>query len=186
MRALNNFSAMPDCSEVRKIGEDLCAQVKGKIGIYRGESMFPTLKEGWKIRFKPAPPEDIEAGDIVVLGRSSFKCHRIISRFKSRGKTYFFHKGDNSEAIELIPEDLIIGRVIEIIDTDSCSVVDDRAWKGRRYSSVSCIFGYLIYICYTVLANIKKGLLGKRRTRITDAIRDFYWNLSSLILRRIP
>ncbi|MBU4589633.1 MAG: hypothetical protein KKG01_01770, partial [Candidatus Omnitrophica bacterium] len=58
VRALNNFSAMPDCSEVRKIGEDLCAQVKGKIGIYRGESMFPTLKEGWKIRFKPAPPED--------------------------------------------------------------------------------------------------------------------------------
>ena len=79
-----------------------------------GYSMLPTIHSGdlLIIALKDSPYYHPDIGDIMVYRYDNFfVAHRLVAM---RGDTYFF-KGDNNNYIEEVPEDAIIGEVVETI-----------------------------------------------------------------------
>jgi len=80
-----------------------------------GYSMHPTIKNGDLLIVAPksSPYYHPEIGDILVYRHDDqiVVAHRLAG---IRGNTYIF-KGDNNRYYEEVPEDKIIGEVIEVI-----------------------------------------------------------------------
>jgi len=79
-----------------------------------GMSMEPTISSGDRLLVlkKDSPDFHLDTGDIVVYLREDMViAHRLVSR----NNCNFFVKGDNSEEIEQITCDQIIGKVIKIL-----------------------------------------------------------------------
>jgi signal peptidase I len=79
-----------------------------------GTSMYPTIKQGdtLLIMEKEHPDFTINVGDILVYERNGTAiAHRVVGRYMCCG---FFVKGDNSQIIETIYYDQVIGKVVEI------------------------------------------------------------------------
>jgi len=80
-----------------------------------GYSMLPTIHSGdlLVVALKDSPYFNPEVGDILVYSYNEKinVAHRLVA---IRGDIYFF-KGDNNNYIEEVPEEAIIGEVIETI-----------------------------------------------------------------------
>ncbi len=97
-------------------------QTKGSEGIIKGKSMYPTLKENWKIRIRPVDVNKIKVGDIVVFKTHEFNCHRILRKFKFLERIYFLHKGDNSSIAGIFEGKNFVGIVTEVFDENGVKV----------------------------------------------------------------
>ena len=81
--------------------------------------MLPTIKSGdlLVVAKKDSPYFNPEPCDILVYiyDENIAVAHRLVA---IRGNTYIL-KGDNNDYYEVVPEDRIIGEVIEIIPSDN-------------------------------------------------------------------
>ncbi|MFA5410496.1 MAG: signal peptidase I [Candidatus Omnitrophota bacterium] len=91
---------------------------KGGVLTVIGKSMLPTLQEGWKVKIAPVKPEEIKIGDVITFSSGRLFTHRVIGKFRSGGRLYFFHKGDNDYLLSKISSEYAIGKVIEVIRSD--------------------------------------------------------------------
>ncbi len=73
-----------DPGTLRLLAETLRAQGWGRIPL-RGESMLPTLRDGWNLHVRCLPAADLRVGDIgVFIHRDVLVIHRLIWK-KSEG-----------------------------------------------------------------------------------------------------
>ncbi|RLJ06169.1 MAG: signal peptidase I [Candidatus Aenigmatarchaeota archaeon] len=93
-----------------------------------GYSMYPTIKNGdlLVVVLKTSPYYHPEVGDVLIYRYSDqiIVAHRLAG---IRGSTYIF-KGDNNRYYEEVPEEKIIGEVIEVIPHENilaCWVVEN-------------------------------------------------------------
>jgi len=84
-----------------------------------GFSMLPTIKSGdlLVVAKKDSPYFNPEPCDILVYiyDENIAVAHRLVA---IRGNTYIL-KGDNNDYYEVVPEERIIGEVVEIIPSDN-------------------------------------------------------------------
>lgn len=79
----------------------------------KGKSMLPLIKIGDQIEIEQV--KDIKIGDIIVFNTKNFPIvHRVIGKYKIKGKKFFVHKGDNSFIPGITKEDSIIGKLTSI------------------------------------------------------------------------
>jgi len=93
-----------------------------------GYSMYPTIKNGDLLIVAPksSPYYHPDVGDVLIYRYSDqiIVAHRLAG---IRGSTYIF-KGDNNRYYEEVPEEKIIGEVIEVIPHENilaCWVVEN-------------------------------------------------------------
>jgi len=93
-----------------------------------GYSMYPTIKNGDLLIVAPksSPYYHPDVGDVLIYRYSDqiIVAHRLAG---IRGNTYIF-KGDNNRYYEEVPEEKIIGEVIEVIPHENilaCWVVEN-------------------------------------------------------------
>ena len=94
------------------------------MGWYRfkvsGYSMFPLIKPGQIICVGTDEHEDFDVGDIIVFKKETFRCHRIVKKFRKNGKLVFVTKGDNNPEIDqyFVTLNEIIGKAEVINPSD--------------------------------------------------------------------
>lgn len=138
-----------------------------------GDSMSPTLKAGWKVRVKPVGAKEINCGDIAVFSRKELICHRIIGKFRWNKKIYFIHSGDSINIGRVFEEKTLIGKVIEVFDSDG-NKINEHIWLRHYDSSIK--FRLLGYI-YLALYLTKRFLFGKKQNRFTRWVRMAFWKI---------
>jgi len=78
----------------------------------RGESMHPTLQDGWRIQLRSLPSERLQVGEIgVFLHGQILTIHRLIWRKRIAGKEWLIFQGDNNSARELVAPEAVLGKV---------------------------------------------------------------------------
>jgi signal peptidase I len=80
----------------------------------KGQSMFPMIREGDKVRLgKINHKKDFNIGRIVMFMKdNTFIAHRIVRRYKIENKQYIITKGDNNIFFD---EPVLLSSVIGII-----------------------------------------------------------------------
>jgi hypothetical protein len=80
--------------------------------------MWPSLRPGYRIRYRPVNPETLSPGEILVLrsigrkGESHVRVHRLLGRVGP----FFVEAGDNAYAAALVRAEDILGRVVAVRD----------------------------------------------------------------------
>ncbi len=143
-------------------------KARGDLGIIKGESMYPALKEGLKIKVEQTDENDIKVGDIVVFGKDHFVCHRIIGKFKFFGQTYFLHKGDSSVVGGIFESKDLVGKVVEAFEEDRR--LDREKWRGRYFND-NKVKGYI----YLLLYLLKRFIWREKTNRLSRFIYRYYW-----------
>ncbi|MBL7196800.1 MAG: signal peptidase I [Candidatus Omnitrophica bacterium] len=147
-------------------------QTKGGIVTISGKSMFPAIKKGWKVKIAPISPEQIKIGDIIDFGIANFCIHRVIGRFRRKGKLFFIEKGDNVNFARVISAEEVIGKVVEVYNENS-ERVDSFYW-GKALS-IPADFSFLTWFIYRILYFIKRVLFKQRKNRLFSILGQFYW-----------
>lgn len=123
----------------------------------RGESMYPTLKEGWSAEISPAREEVLKIGDIIVFDiKGELAVHRIINKINLDGKSYLLQKGDNKSRPYFIEGNRVIGRVSKVFDSDHREVPSE-LWEYHA-KGTTVIFN-LLNALYLILYRIRKVIL---------------------------
>lgn len=155
-------------------------QTKGGTITYKGSSMFPVLKDGWKIRVEPKNLEGISKGDILVfVYNSGLTVHRTIGKFKKGKRIFFLQKGDVVNFGGIIKAEQVIGRVVEVLDPP-VGKIDNGLWKKQNSIFITC--SLVFCFIYVLLSYLKRGILGSKKNYITNWLYQIYWKLSFLIL----
>lgn len=79
----------------------------------RGSSMRPFLKEGDRVVVQPTAGEKIKTGDIVCFGKPA-TCHRVIRKYKKKGRWLVLEKGDHQLKGSIVPLEGISGKVVSV------------------------------------------------------------------------
>jgi len=96
---------------LRLLTDSLRASGSGRINL-RGDSMVPTLRDGWKLLVRSVPAEALHVGEIVAFfNRGVLTVHRLVWKKVEGGRECFIFQGDNSPARETVESDAILGRV---------------------------------------------------------------------------
>jgi|GEM_PF-4468617 len=124
--------------------------------------MWPTLRSGYRIRYRAVPPDSLSPGDILVLrstgrrGESHWRVHRLIGRVGP----YFVEAGDNAFSAALVMPEDILGVVESVYD-----------WKGKplklkRPKQFDARFRYFLWCAHGFMFahECKNRLLGGRRS----------------------
>ncbi len=136
----------------------------------RGKSMYPAIREGWRVETKPISASDAVCGDIIVFnGESELVCHRLIGKFKWRNKSYLINRGDSENIGRVLEEEDLLGRVVAVFDIDN-KKIEDKIWKRPiRPGLLNCF--------YLPLFLIKRAFLGKTHNRFSHWVRKSFWKL---------
>lgn len=120
--------------------ESLKASGAGRITL-RGESMHPTLQDGWKIHVRSLPAAALRVGDIGVFVHSGvLTVHRLIWKKRVAEAEMLVFQGDNNPVRELVAPGAVLGMVeaaeVERSDRGSTPLPfpvgsDARAWFYR-------------------------------------------------------
>ncbi len=143
--------------------------VKAITGIISGNSMYPTLKMGWKIKAEPLDKNNIKIGNIVIFGADVLTCHRIIGKVKFFNNIYFIHRGDNSHIGGIFAAKDKICRVVEVFNENNEKVSEAR-WANsyfKRLSNLSWI--------YLILYLVKRYIFLQRANRLTIYANRLCW-----------
>ena len=121
--------------------------------VCKGQSMFPTLRNGDTLLIKNFNILEIEPFDIVVYKNKVVQvCHRIFKIKYENGKKFFYTKGDfNLFFVEKVQEDNILGKVIGV-------------YRKGRFKSLrleKTIFYYIFISLFTFLKELLKWCWGK-------------------------
>lgn len=138
-----------------------------------GNSMHPTLMDNWKVKVKPVETKEITSGDIIVFDQNELICHRIIGKLNWNKKLYFIHRGDSQKAGKIFEEKDLVGKVVEVFDTDD-KRIDEKIWH-KSFDSISKfkLLGYIYFILFLT----KRAFFGKRQNRLTRWTRRFFWRV---------
>lgn len=140
---------------------------KGRI-FFSGDSMLPTLTTGDRVTVEPAGFSDIKIGDIVVFDKERFICHRLLGKYKARGRYYFLERGDNSnyKGINNIPSEKLIGRVVRA-ETFKGKVF----YPKKIFSKAFVARLHVLSFIFSLLYSLKLLLLGEKRNSFTRNLR---------------
>ena len=170
---------------INKEDRNFYLQDKGGWGIFEGNSMFPSLKDGWKIEIEPVEAEKIRVGDVIVFKRDALVCHRVVGRFRKDNEFFLFEKGDNANNFCKIQAQKVLGRVIKVLDTD-IKKVDEGIWN-RRHSLLFFIYS-LFSLFYQIGFSVRRKFFGERKNLLTHILGNIFWKsyYSLLKARRLP
>lgn len=102
---------LSDPVTLRLLSESLRQNGSGILAL-RGESMAPTLRDGWKVHVRSLPPADLRVGDIAVfVNRGVLTIHRLIWKKIESGRELYVLQGDNNPWREIVEPGVILGRV---------------------------------------------------------------------------
>ena len=93
------------------LAETLRREGWGRIPL-RGDSMLPTLQDGWRLHVRCLPASDLRVGDVgVFIYRDVLTIHRLVWKKIEGGREKYLFQGDNNRARETVEADAILGRV---------------------------------------------------------------------------
>lgn len=146
-----------------------------KGGLFKGigESMLPSIRDKWQMKVVPENPEEIRVGDIVALNMNICFAHRIIGKFRRKGKIFFFEKGDNDNYVSIIQDEQIIGKVVEVYDENS-SIVDPKIWQIEKFPP--SIYTLMVCFLFKRLEFFKNLIFRKKRNKIISDLGKLYWS----------
>jgi hypothetical protein len=134
-----------------------------------GVSMWPLLRDGYRVRFQKTDPETLEPGDIIVLrgedrrGRELLQVHRLLDRVGP----FFLEAGDNGFYASLVSGSAILGKVVSAEDRNGkpialLPVVPDReSARFRFFCALARTFVYAHEMKDRAFGDIKSPLLWK-------------------------
>ncbi len=102
---------------------DLTEAVLRKRGLLvfraRGSSMVPAVADGDMVAVEHALAQDLSVGDIAMFRGTlgGMIVHRIVGKLKRRTHLFFVTSGDASLCTELIPAELLAGRVVTVMES---------------------------------------------------------------------
>lgn len=82
---------------------------------FNGMSMYPTLKDGMKLKIVKVPPAALKPSDIIVYSQTNMiVAHRLIAILENKGKSVLITKGDNQPfgGVSLVQEADLIGQAV--------------------------------------------------------------------------
>jgi hypothetical protein len=102
-----------DPATLRLLAETLRASGAGRLHL-AGNSMLPTLRDGWKLRVRAIPASELRVGDIgVFIHRDLLTIHRLVWKKFEAGRELFIFQGDNNAIREAVEASAILARVEE-------------------------------------------------------------------------
>jgi len=103
--------SLSDPELLRLLTDSLKACGSGRIHL-RGDSMRPTLQDGWKLHIRSLPAEELRVGDIAIfVHRELLTIHRLIWKRMDGKREMFIFQGDNNAHRETVEAGAILGRV---------------------------------------------------------------------------
>jgi signal peptidase I len=108
--------------------------------------MRPFLKEGDRVVVQPLRPstgEKIKTGDIICFGKPT-TCHRVIRKYKKKGRWYVLEKGDRLTKGSVIPLEEISGKVVSVQKGTHSFNLDNKRWA--LVNRLIAIFSTLVHI----------------------------------------
>ncbi|HAZ11000.1 MAG: hypothetical protein A2047_00480 [Omnitrophica bacterium GWA2_41_15] len=144
-------------------------KTKGGTVPLSGKSMYPALKEGWRVKVVSEDASNIKVRDIIVFGKEGLTCHRIIGKIKFFGRYYFIQKGDNSSVGGIVKGDDLIGKVAEAFDEEGKNINISECLKADNKNMN--IFAYFYFIAYL----LKRFIWRDSTNAITRFARRLYW-----------
>ena len=107
-----------DPATLRLLADTLRASGAGRLHL-AGDSMLPTLRDGWKLRVRAIPSSELQVGEIgVFIHRDLLTIHRLVWKKVEAGREMFIFQGDNNPFREAVEAGAILARVEEA-ETDS-------------------------------------------------------------------
>lgn len=125
----------------------------------KGTSMGECIPYGSNALVKNRPVFVINRGDVVAfMSKDGIIIHRIISKFKWRGRTYFIHKGDDSYTTGVVSGTEILGKVTDVF-TGEGERIDHNFIKKRigiLESKLTLLFSFLPHRLQPTLLRLLK------------------------------
>jgi hypothetical protein len=143
-------------------------------GIIAGESMYPFLQKGYRVKTESAGAEMIHPGDIIVFGHKTLTCHRLMAKVRLGRSLYLVHKGDHSLLGGILRAKSEVARVREVFDRGGLLVKPEK-WQRPVGIRLNAVFG--IYVGLYLI----KQLFLKGESRLSTLINRWCW----MILRRL-
>jgi signal peptidase len=113
------------------------------------ESMEPEIPKSAIVTVKKVPPTEIKVGDDITffISENVTATHRVLTiteDYNGSGKYAFETKGiANISPDGFIVEDDVVGKVVDVFDTESFT---DAIWRNKIYILIICVlFGGLIF-----------------------------------------
>jgi len=147
--------ASSDATTLLLLAESFRSSGFGRIDL-RGESMMPTLRDGWTVLVRPIPPESLRVGEIAVfINRGVLTIHRLIWKKLRDDREQFIFQGDNSAAREMVEANAILGVVdsAEMARGDAGVRIPVPVGKDHR-----ALFYRTAYRLHTLAASLMPGL----------------------------
>ncbi len=135
---------------------------------FSGDSMQPTLATSDRVTVEPAGYSDIKIGDIVVFDKEKLICHRVLGKYKARGRYYFLEKGDSSEhkGINNVPFEKLIGKVVK------AETFKGKIFHPKKIFSKAFVARlHVLSLIFGLLYSLKLLLLGEKRNPFTRNLR---------------
>jgi len=143
--------------------------VKAITGIISGNSMYPALRMGWKVKAEPLDRNNVKIGNIVIFGADALTCHRIVGKIKFFNSTYFIHRGDNSYIGGIFAAKDQICRVVEVFNENN-EKVNEAGWANSYFKRP----GNLSWI-YLMLYLVKRHIFLQRADRLAIYANRLCW-----------
>lgn len=148
---------------------DFYLRIKGGMFIIRGASMYPTLKESWRVKVEPLMGTEIKTKDIILFNNYLFVCHRVVGKARFFRRNYVIHKGDNASIGGIIDADNLIGRVENVFD-ETGQKIAKKEWKEVRINGNT-----FIWHIYVFMYLIKKFVFGNKTNITIKYINKIFW-----------
>jgi len=144
-------------------------RTKTVTGIIKGNSMFPALKVGWKIKMEPSDKNNIKIGNIISFGKDVLTCHRIIGKFRFFNNIYLIHKGDNSSVGGIFAAKGPVYKAVEVFNENN-EKIDETRWANSHFKRIN----NLAYF-YLILYLVKRYIFSQRTNKLTTYSNRFCW-----------
>lgn len=107
-------------------------RLRGKRGQVQttGYSMQPMIKNGARLVVQPCDPQAVQPGDIALIQQNGgLVAHRIIFMQNHEDKMCLGHKGDNAHTIHVVYSQNLIGKVVQIRESERVLDLEQNFWR---------------------------------------------------------
>jgi hypothetical protein len=135
--------------------------------------MWPTLRPGYRIRYRAVNPETLSPGDVFVIrshdrrGREHVRVHRLLGRVGH----FFVEAGDNTYSASLVAPKDVLGLVSEVRDGEG-----KRVKLGAVSPRLDRRFRFLLGCAHAFMFahEAKNRLVGARRSLVLWRVSQLY------------